>query len=337
MSKALTFRYLDPFTLAIVTAVLVASVLPLSGQAAVAGSVAVKLIIALLFFTYGARLPRELVVENLANWRLHAMITFCTFVLFPLLALGSVVLVPSVLARDLYTGIVFLSVLPSTLQASVVFTSIARGNVAGAICSASLSNLLGVFLTPLLVALLLGKHAAPINIASIEAIVVQLLLPFVAGQLARPWLAGWADRNKASLTLMDRGSVVAMVYVAFSAAFLGGLRDQLALGDLAIVIVVDAILLGLVLILTRQLARQLGFSREDEIATVFCGSKKSLIVGLPMANVLFAGHAVGIIVIPLMVFHQLQLIACAILARRYLEMGDRDRPSLDGSTGSGIR
>lgn len=307
----------DPFTLGIIGAVAVASALPVRGDAAEAMSGLVKVAIVVLFFLYGARLPRELVVSNLANWRLHTAITLCTFALFPLLALMSGLLVPQVLSRDLYVGIVFLSVLPSTLQASVVFTSIARGNVAGAICSASLSNLLGVVLTPLLVALLLSADGAGVSLRSVEAIAVLLLLPFVVGQLSRPLIGGWADRNKRLLTFVDRASILLMVYSAFSEAVVGGLWHRLGLADFAAVVIADAALLVMVLIATTQIARRAGFSRQDEIAIVFCGSKKSMVCGLPMANVLFAGQALGVIVIPLMVFHQLQLVACAMLARRY--------------------
>jgi sodium/bile acid cotransporter 7 len=216
---------------------------------------------------------------------------------------------------------VFLSVLPSTVQASIVFTSLAGGNVPAAICSASLSNMLGVVLTPALVALLLHANGATVSLQSIEAIVVQVLLPFVAGQLVRPWLSRWTDGNKALLTRIDLASVLLMVYSAFSAAVVGGLWHRLGPSDFAAVIAVDLLLLGLVLASTMNLARRAGFSRPDEIAIVFCSSKKSMVVGLPMANVLFAGHAVGDIVIPLMLFHQLQLIACAVLARRYAARG----------------
>ncbi len=311
----------DPFTLGMLCAVALASVLPVRGVAAQVTGGVVEIVIAVLFFLYGARLPREIVVANLAHWRLHGMITFCTFALFPALALLSGLLVPNILSEDFYIGIVFLSVLPSTVQASIVFTSLAGGNVPAAICSASLSNMLGVVLTPALVALLLHANGASVSLHSLEAIVLQVLLPFIAGQLARPWLSRWADANKPLLTLIDRASVLLMVYAAFSAAVAGGLWQRLGLGDFAVVLAVDLLLLGLVLASTMNLARRAGFSRPDEIAIVFCSSKKSMVVGLPMANVLFAGHAVGDIVIPLMLFHQLQLIACAMLARRYAARG----------------
>jgi len=316
LSRLSIFRP-DPFTLGIVGAVALASALPARGQTAEALGTLVKVAITAMFFLYGARLKRELVISNLTNWRLHVAITLISFVLFPLVALTSGVLVPHVLSPDLYVGIVFLSALPSTLQASIVFTSIARGNVAGAVCSASLSNLLGVVLTPLLVMLLLNRSGAGMSLHAIEAIALQLLVPFIAGQLSRPFIGGWADRHKALLTFIDRISILLLVYSAFSEAVAGALWQRLGAADIAAAVSVDVVLLIFVLLATRMIARRIGFSRADEIAIVFCGSKKSMVCGLPMANVLFAGGAIGVIVIPLMMFHQLQLIACAMLARRY--------------------
>lgn len=330
MRRYIELLYFDPFTLAIMLAVGVSYLLPLHGAAADGAALGVKAIIAVLFFLYGARLPRELVVGNIANWRLHAVIICCSFVIFPLIALTFGVVVPGMLSEDLFVGLIFLAVLPSTLQASVVFTSIAKGNVAGAICSASLSNLLGIVLTPVLAMHLLGGHTAPFGIGAIEAICIQLLLPFALGQAVRPWIGAWTEGHKSLLTLIDRGSVVLMVYVTFSSAFAGGLLHQLALKDLIAVLVADSIILVLILSSARQLARRLGFSRGDEIAIVFCGSKKSLVVGLPMASVLFAGQAVGVVVIPLMIYHQLQLIACATLARWYLQTSSEDIGPVDG-------
>lgn len=327
----------DPFTLAIVMAVAGASVLPARGFAGESIGCLVKVAIAVLFFLYGARLPREVVIANLSHWRLHTMIALCTFVAFPVFALLLGVLLQNMLAHDLLAGIVFLSVLPSTLQASIVFTSLAGGNVPAAICSTSLSSLLGVVLTPALVALLLNASGANVSVGSVEAIAVQVLLPFVAGQFARPLLSTWADRNKSMLTCIDRATILLMVYGAFSEAVAGGLWRRLAPADFAIIIVVDIVLLVVVLVSTMQLARRAGFSRADEIAIVFCGSKKSMVVGLPMANVLFAGQAIGVIVIPLMIFHQVQLIACAILARRYAALQAPSRPApvrADGTCGN---
>jgi sodium/bile acid cotransporter 7 len=69
------------------------------------------------------------------------------------------------------------------------------------------------------------------------------------------------------------------------------------------------------------MSRRLGFSREDEITIVFCGSKKSLSSGIPMAKVFFAPGALGMVILPLMLFHQIQLMVCAVLAAQWARRG----------------
>ena len=201
----------------------------------------------------------------------------------------------------------------------------ARGNVPAAVCSASASTMLGVVITPVLVGLVVLPHAASTNsVDSIGRILLQLMLPFVVGHLARPWIGGWLHRRKQILGLVDRGSILLVVYTAFSAAVIEGLWKQVPLQALAGLLVVCAVLLACALYLTGWLARRLGFDKADEIAIVFCGSKKSLASGIPMAKVLFASHAVGAIVLPLMLFHQMQLMVCAVLAQRYARRVDAD-------------
>jgi sodium/bile acid cotransporter 7 len=317
MSALLARLRLDPFTMALLTVVATASLLPVHGTGAEGLSVVTDLAIGIMFFLYGARLPREAVVSGLTHWRLHLLVLVSTFVLFPLLALAAGLLVPHLLSRDLYVGIVYLAVLPSTVQSSIAFTSIARGNVAAAICSASASNLIGMVLTPVMVGLLLSAHGGGLSLHAVESIAAQLFLPFAAGQALRPWLGRWAERNKKLLSYTDRGSILLVVYGAFSEAVVGGIWHQLPVSDLLVMVAVDGVLLALVLAITTLVSRGFGFDKEDEVAIVFCGSKKSLATGVPMANVLFAGQAIGVIVLPLMLFHQIQLMACAALARRY--------------------
>ncbi|AYF74197.1 bile acid:sodium symporter [Nocardia yunnanensis] len=308
---------IDSFMLGILATVVLAALLPARGGAAEALDWATKIAIALLFLLYGARLkPRE-ALAGLRHWRLHATVLTATFVLFPLLGLALRPLVPSVLTPDLYTGVLFLCLVPSTVQSSIAFTSMARGNVAGAVVSASLSNLIGVFATPLLVMACMnttaGVHVSP---TAILAIVVQLLLPFLAGQLLRPHL-GWLLSRPSATKTVDRGSVYLVVYSAFSAGVTEGIWHGLSARVLISTVLLCAALLALVLTLTSLTSRLLRFSREDRIVVTFCGSKKSLATGLPMASVLFAGHPVGLIVLPLMLFHQIQLFTCAYLAQHY--------------------
>jgi sodium/bile acid cotransporter 7 len=265
-----------------------------------------------LFFLHGARLSREAIWDGMRNWRLHAAVLATTFALFPLLGLGLAHLFTGPVAA----GLLFLTLLPSTVQSSIAFTAIARGNVAAAVCSASFSNLIGIVLTPALVALLMGNAGAGISLASIEAIVFQLLVPFVAGHLLRRWIGAWVARQKKMLTLVDRGSILLVVYTAFGAAVVEGLWHHVSPGDLALILAACIALLATVLAATWGIGRAMGLSREDAIVLLFCGSKKSLASGVPMAGVLFPPAQVGVVLLPVMLFHQIQLIACALIAKR---------------------
>ncbi len=307
----------DPYIVAIVGMVALASVLPCHGQGAVVMGTVTNWAIALLFFLYGGRLSRESVMAGVTHWRLQLTVFLCTFALFPALGLGIGYLARPLLSPELSLGLVFLSMLPSTVQSSIAFTSIARGNVPAAVCCASLSNLAGIVVTPLLVGALLSAHGQGFSLDALRDITIQLFLPFFAGQVLRRWIGRWLERNRRILGFVDRGSILLVVYTAFSDGVVHGIWHRLALGNLALLLLVNIVLLGAVLLTTTFLSRRLGFNKEDEIAIVFCGSKKSLASGIPMANILFAGTSVGLMVLPLMLFHQIQLMACAVIARRY--------------------
>jgi sodium/bile acid cotransporter 7 len=307
---------IDGYILALFGMVVLASILPVRGQAATIVAWVVKIAIALLFFLHGAKLSRQAVVAGLTHWRLHLTILAFTFLLFP--ALGLAISKSGVLSPTLSNGMLFLCCLPSTVQSSIAFTSIGRGNVAAAVCAASASNLLGIFLTPVLVGVLMQAHGETGGAwASIEPIIVQLLLPFVVGQLVRPWVGPWIDRHKTLVGRVDRGSILLVVYSAFSAAVIGGIWHKVSIPELLLLLVVCVALLAVIMAATMFGSRALGFSKPDEVAIVFCGSKKSLASGVPMAGILFPGATAGILVLPLMLFHQIQLMACSVLAQRY--------------------
>jgi sodium/bile acid cotransporter 7 len=308
---------IDWYLLAILGMVGLATVLPARGAGAVWAGRATTVAIGLLFFLYGARLSGRAAWDGLRHWRLHGLVLLSTFALFPLLGLATRVLVPTLLSPTLYVGVVYLCVLPSTVQSSIAFTSMARGNVAAAICAASFSNLLGVVLTPLLVGALLARHGAGFSGHAVVQIALQLLLPFLAGQALRPWIGGWVRAHRKVLNPLDRGSILLVVYTAFSEGVVAGIWHQVTPVNLAVLLAIAGALLAVVLVVTSQVSRRLGFSRPDQITIVFCGSKKSLATGLPMATVLFGGSSVGLVVLPVMLFHQVQLLVCAVLARRY--------------------
>lgn len=307
----------DPYIIAILLMVVVASVLPVHGQGAVWFGWLTKAAIALLFFLHGARLPREAVVAGLIHWRLHLTVLASTFLLFPLLGLVITRLPTSVLPTPLAAGVLYLCLLPSTVQSSIAFTSQARGNVAAAVVAASTSNLLGVVLTPLLVGLFMHTQTGGLSLKAVQDVAVQILLPFALGQLARPFVGGWVARHAKLVSYTDRGSILLVVYGAFSAAVVGGLWKQVSGRELLVLLAICLVLLAIVLAATLTAARAWRFSTEDEIVVVFCGSKKGLATGVPMASILFPAASVGFMVLPVMLFHQIQLMACAVIAQRY--------------------
>jgi len=310
----------EPFVLSLVGTVLLASLFPARGSWVGIFDRAADAGIVLLFFLHGARLSREAIVSGMKNWRLHLSVVVATYGLFPLLGLGLSAL--PLLEGSLASGLLFLTLLPSTVQSSIAFTAIVLGNVAAAVCSASFSNLIGIFVTPALVALLMaGKGSGAVSFASIETILFQLLLPFALGHALRRWIGGWVTRHKKLVTLVDRGSILLVVYTAFGAAVIAGLWHRVTGVDLAMLLLVCSVVLAAVLAATWAAGRALGLAREDQIVLIFCGSKKSLVSGVPMAGVLFPPAAVGLVILPLMLFHQIQLIACALIARRFAESG----------------
>lgn len=309
----------DPFLLWLVGTVIAASLLPARGAALEAFGFAADAAIVLLFFLHGAKLSREAVLAGIGNWRLHLMTLAFTYLLFPVLGLAAARVTGVVIDPALAQGLLFLALLPSTVQSSIAFTAMAGGNVAAAVCSASLSNLVGIAMTPLLVTLFIhsGSAADVDGLASVQKIAGQLLLPFVAGHLLRPLIGKWVDSHKKLLQPVDRSSVLLVVYSAFSAAVANGVWSRVGPFDLGVLLVASAVMLGLVIVINGIAARLAGLPREDAIVLLFCGSKKSLVSGVPMAGALFAPAQVGMVILPLMIFHQLQLFVCAWLAGRY--------------------
>jgi len=332
----------DPYIAALLGTVLLAALLPATGGGARVADGAANTAVGLLFFLYGSRLSTREALTGLRHWRLHLTVLGATFVLFPLLGLAARGLVPYVLAPQLYNGFLFLCLLPSTIQSAIAFTSIARGNVAAAICAGSFSSLAGIVLTPLLAAALIGGSAG-ISGHAVTGIALQLLAPFAAGQVLRRWTAPLLARYRKALGLVDRGSILLVVYSAFSAGMAEGIWGQVPLSRLLELLAAEAVLLAVMLGATSWGARVLGFGRADRITIVFAGSKKSLAAGLPMATVLFGGQA-GLAVLPLMLFHQMQLMVCAVIAKRWArdegaaEAGPRaggEGAAVEGAAGRG--
>lgn len=317
-------RNVDPLIVLIIAAVLVAIVAPARGGFADLFDTLTNIAIALLFFLYGARLSPQEALSGLKNWKLHLTILVFTFVLYPIVGVALKPL-ESLTGTSLYLGILYLTLVPSTVQSSVAFTSIAKGNIAGAIVSASASNLLGVLCTPLLAMLLMGASGGiHVDSSVFIEIAILLLLPFAVGQLTRHWVKDFA-KNKGT-KVVDRGSIAMVVYAAFSKGMVDGIWSEISWLQLLFLVVFSAVLVAFMLWITRKLSSWLGFSRADTIAIEFCGSKKSLATGLPMASVIFASGEVslGLLILPLMIYHQVQLMICSALAARYARTGAGD-------------
>lgn len=312
---------IDGFLLAMLGAIFLAFVAPELG--APGGPLNMGLVttlgIGFVFFLHGANLSRDALKAGAANWRIHAAVQGSTFLLFPLIGFAIFFGLPLLLTYEVRLGLFFLCALPSTISSSVAMTSLARGNVPAAVFDASLSGIIGMIVTPMLIATVVavGGTSFPVLPAILD-IALTLLLPFAIGQAMRPLIAAWLVANKRIINLLDRGVIVLIVYSAFCESTASGLWRQYSPWVIAEIALFAAALLALVLWLTAALARAWGFSLPDEVTTVFCGSKKSLANGAPIAKILFAGSpALGMIMLPVILYHQMQLIVCSILARRY--------------------
>ena len=305
----------DPLIVLIILAVIIAIIVPAEGSFATGFGWFTKAAIALLFFLYGARLSPQEALQGLKHWRLHSLILVFTYVAFPIIGL---LLFPlqHVVGQPLYLGILFMCLVPSTVQSSVAFTNIAGGNVAGAIVSASTSNLLGVFITPVLVMLTMQGSGLHISTDVFVDVALQLLVPFILGQIARVSRTIRSIAASPATKNVDRFSIAFVVYSAFSQGIVEGIWSRVAWWQILLVAILSVALVELMLTVTWRTGKRLGFGYDDLVAIQFCGTKKSLATGLPMAAVLFPTTA-AMMIIPLMIFHQLQLFICSLRASRY--------------------
>ncbi|HKM15538.1 MAG TPA: bile acid:sodium symporter family protein [Marinospirillum sp.] len=313
-------RIFDNYTLLLLTMVLLATFVPAQGQGEFIMTWLTRFAVGLLFFLHGARLSRQAILAGIMHWRLHGLVFSFTFLAFPLLGWLLQPVLRPLLGNELAMGMLYLCALPGTVQSAIAFTALARGNLAAAVCSASASSLIGILVTPLLVLILLNLDATGAGFSFLDTLIsisLQLLVPFLAGHLLRPWIADWIGKQRSWLGKVDQTSILLVVYTAFSASVVAGLWKDVPLDKLLWLTLACCVLLALVLFLTTWLARRFSFNKEDEITIVFCASKKSMATGVPMAQVLFSGALLGPMLLPLMIFHQIQLMACAQLAAHY--------------------
>lgn len=314
-------KKIDPFVFLIIGSVIAAMVFPSQGHITDVLKIVADVGIWLLFFINGVKLSREVIFSAVTHWRMHVLVFSLTFILFPIMGLFLKILPETILKSELYLGVLFLCVLPSTVQSSVIFTSMAGGNVAGAICSASISTLLGVFVSPFLIQVLANFQATGVEInffTSIKAIVLQVLLPFLLGNIFRNYFLNFVQNTK-RLKWIDQFSIALVVYLAFSKAVTEGFLQFFSFSDVVLIVLISLFLLLISIFSAIFLCRKLKFLQEDEITVVFCGSKKSLVNGVPMATILFKPTQVGVVIFPLLIFHQIQLFLCTFIAQWYLK------------------
>ena len=317
---------LDRFTILLFVMVILASILPVSGHAAEIFSVITTAAIAVLFFLHGAKLSREAVMQGLTHWKLHGLVFAITFAVFPILGLLAKPILVPMLGQELYWGFLFMCFLPSTVQSSIAFTSVARGNVAAAVCSASFSNIIGMFITPIMVAFfILGQTSHDFDpTSSIIQITLLLLVPFILGQILRPYVFPHMQKRPKIVKVFDQGSILMVVYGAFSSAVVAGLWSQISMSTLMLLILACSVLLTLIMLLSLYIPKWLGFNVADQKTIFFCGSKKTLASGVPMAQILFIGQPIGMIVLPIMIFHQIQLMVCGVIANYWSKQSEQD-------------
>jgi sodium/bile acid cotransporter 7 len=316
----------DTFLILLFGAIAIATILPVRGGAAPVAAFITNSAIVLLFFLHGAKLSRGAILGGLGAWRIHIAVLAATFVMFPVLGLAARHISNLWFPPTIGNGLLLLCLMPSTIQSSIAFTAIARGNVPAAVCSAAASNLLGVALTPILVAFMMARTGEGMLWDSVLNVASQLLVPFVVGHLCRPLLAGALERHRQLVLWTDRGVILLVVYTAFSAAVVAGIWSSFSIVHLAWITLVDVVILALALLVTTYGSRFGGANRANEVTIVFCGSKKSLASGVPIAGAIFPQAMIGPLIIPLMIFHQLQLMACALLAQRYASHAEREIP-----------
>ncbi len=307
----------DNFVLVLLGIIVLASLLPVRGEMARIAELVSALAIFLLFFLHGLRLPRAEVLTAMRNWRLQLIIFLFVFAVMPLAGQAVATIATPFLPAIFITGLVFLTILPSTVQSAISYSSIAGGNVAASVMAAAALNLSAIFITPLLVVLLIGGVGnAGIGGDVVIKIAAIVLLPFTIGQIAQGKLGSWAAKRKSLLSFMDKAAIAIAVYVAFSASVVAGLWSRVDMGTLVILTGFIVLLLAFAFCASWLLGKMLNIPRTDHISLIFAGSHKSIATGAPLAAILFAGPEAGTIILPALIYHQLQLIVSAPVASR---------------------
>jgi solute carrier family 10 (sodium/bile acid cotransporter), member 7 len=306
----------DRFVILLLLVLALGWVLPVRGKGLALLQDGIFAGIFILFYLHGVRLARTAVTNAMKAWRVQAvMLVFC-FLGMPLAGWGLAQLAAAALPAALIAGLIYVSILPSTVQSAISYSSIAGGNVAASVVGAALSNLIGIALTPLLAALLIGgASGAELDSRVVIKIATMLLLPFALGQLTQPWVGAWAAQQKLLLGFFDKTIILLAVYIAFAGAVSSGAMAQLHGGVLAALLLALSLLLAFAFGGALLLGGILGLAREERISLLFAGAHKSIATGAPMAAILFGADA-GLVILPAILYHMMQLVLSAPLAAR---------------------
>jgi sodium/bile acid cotransporter 7 len=283
--------------------------------------------VALIFFLHGVSLSFASLKAGTLRWPVHLVVQLCTFVFFPLVGLLALWLTGRWLSPDLRLGFFYLCALPSTVSSSVALTAAARGNVPVAVFNATLSSLIGVFLTPLWIGLMMQSvqssgQSIPLGKVILD-LMIWLILPLIVGQLSRPLLGKWAARNKKFISTVDRCTILLLVYTSFCDSMKWGVWSGHGITALIPTLLGTVGLFFVVFFTVSKVSDLMGFPVADRTAAVFCGSKKTLASGIPMAQLIFGAHpGLSLILLPIMIYHPLQLIICSWLAGRWAKEAD---------------
>ncbi|MCO4293964.1 bile acid:sodium symporter [Solitalea sp. MAHUQ-68] len=311
---------LDGFILGILGVILLAYFFP--GPGVYHGTVSLKSFAtygaSLIFFFYGLKLNKEKLVTGLSNWHLHLMVQLSTYFIFPVVVFAVYKLFGPENMPMLWVGALFLSAIPSTVSSSVVMVSIAHGNIPAAIFNASISSLMGVFLTPFWLQIFFSSSAGTFDVGDVVMkLIVQVLIPVILGLWLNPRFGRLAEKHKAQLRYFDQSVILMIVYTSFCESFANHVFDGYSLSELLLLGALMIALFFAVYFLILACSRLLNFKRDDRITALFCGSKKSLVHGTVMSKVIFPNNpSLGVILLPLMLYHAMQLVICSFIAQR---------------------
>lgn len=309
-------RIFDPMVRLLILALALAIAVPWPDTQQELGQWIANAAIFVLFFVNGLRLPRDEVARGVKDWRFHGALALWVFGAMLLGGWAIFQFGGSLLPPLLALGFLYLGALPSTIQSATVYTSMAMGNVAHAVVAAALLNILGVFVSAPLFALLAGSEAVAFHGEVLVKIATVLLLPFALGQLLQPRFGRLVTDNPIVTKWTDRVPIAIAVYVAMSAAVNEGIWSRI--DGVAWFAALTAVFfyLAYATVGSWTVGGLLTKTREDHIAFLFAGTQKSLAMGAPLATLMFEPAVAGIILIPLIAYHFIQLVIAAPIANR---------------------